>query len=346
MQTSSNDTFGCVPSPRHGCRRHAGRPPVWRRGVLLLALAALLTPLIASAATNWWNDDWQYRKAITMKLPAMAASAGAPSAVVLPIRLHAGIFSYFQDLQSGGADLRFVADNGTPLNYQLELLDPAAGLLVAWIEVPIKPGPSERPIWMYYGNVRATRIDEMALYDPDQTVVLRFAELQGLPRDATANRYDVTTSTARLGVPGVIGTGARLDGHSALRIAARPGLAVTANGGLSFAAWVQLDSDSPRAVLYSQAQGDRHLEIGVSGLKLYAEAANAGRTSRVESTAPLALGRWQHVAVSIGTETALYIDGAPAGNAATSGLPAVNGDVFIGALDEASHSGAFTGQDG
>ena len=34
---------------------------------------------------------------------------------------------YFPDLQPNGADLRFVADNGTPLNYQLELLDPAAG---------------------------------------------------------------------------------------------------------------------------------------------------------------------------------------------------------------------------
>src|SRR5271166_3648836 len=111
----------------------------------------------------------------------------------------------------------------------------------------------------------------MALYDPDQTVVLHFAESQGLPRDATANRYDATTSTARLGVPGVIGNGARLDGHAVVRITARPGLAAAANGGLSFAAWVRLDTESPRAVLYSQAQGDRHVEIGISGLKLYAE---------------------------------------------------------------------------
>jgi biopolymer transport protein ExbB len=298
---------------------------------------------MASAAGNWWNDDWQYRKALTVKLPAMPAVAAAPSSVVLPIRLHAGNFSYFQDLQSGGADLRFVAGDGTPLKYQIEMLDPAAGLLVAWIEVPIKAGVTEQPIWMYYGNSRATKPEEGGLYDADQVLVLHFGESQGAPRDATLNRYDATASNVQLGMPGLIGNGARLDGHGVIRIAARPGLAL-AGGGFSFAAWLRPDNDSPRAVLYSQTQGDRHLEIGLSGLKLYAEVANGSHTSRVESTAPLALGQWQHVAVSLGSDLALYIDGAPAGTAASGSLPSINGDVLIGALDEAAGSGAFTGQ--
>ncbi len=80
------------------------------------------------------------------------SATGTPAEVVLPIRLHAGDFSYFQDVQPSGADLRFLADDGTPLKYQLELLDPAAGLLVAWIEVPVKAGVTEQPVWMYYGN--------------------------------------------------------------------------------------------------------------------------------------------------------------------------------------------------
>ena len=311
--------------------------------IAVLALPVLLTPTSASAASSWWNADWQYRKAITLKLPTVAAGGAAP-AVVLPIRLHAGNFEYFQDLQPSGADLRFIADDGTSLNYQLELLDPAAGLLIAWIEVPVKAGAAEQAIWMYYGNPRAAQPDNTALYDADQVLVLHFAESQGLPRDATANRYDPAASSAQLGVPGVIGNGARLDGRSVVRIAARSGLAVAATGGLTFATWMRLDAESPRGVLYSQAQADRHVEIGVSGLKVYAQVTDGRRTSRVESTSAIALGRWQHIAVSIGTEIALYVDGAPAGSAASGGLPGISGDVLIGGLDDPRGAGGFTGQ--
>lgn len=122
-----------------------------RLGAVMVAIGLLLMPLRASAAGGWWNDDWQHRKALTLKLPAPPAAA-APLSVVLPIRLHAGNFTYFQDLQPGGTDLRFVADDGTPLRHQIEMLDPAAGLLVAWVEVPLKAGVTEQPICMYYGN--------------------------------------------------------------------------------------------------------------------------------------------------------------------------------------------------
>jgi biopolymer transport protein ExbB len=97
-------------------------------------------------------------------------------------------------------------------------------------------------------------------------------------------------------------------------------------------------------VLYSQSQDDRHLEIGVAGAKLYAQVTNGRHTNRVESTAPLTVGRWQHVAVSMGTEIALYIDGSSAGSAANGGLPAINGDVLIGALDDSGVAGGFTGE--
>jgi hypothetical protein len=70
------------------------------------------------------------------------------------------------------AELACASSPITTLNCQLELLDPAAGLLVACVEAPIKTGPSERPIWMYYGNSLANRTDGMGLYDSDQTVVL------------------------------------------------------------------------------------------------------------------------------------------------------------------------------
>jgi biopolymer transport protein ExbB len=306
-----------------------------------IALSALLAPLKASAAAAWWNSDWQYRKAITVRLPT--TTPGSASSMVLPVRLHAGNFGYFQDVQPSGADLRFISDDGTPLHYQIELLDPTAGLLVAWIETPVKAGATEQSIWMYYGNPRATAPESTALYDADQALVLHFADSQNPLRDATANRYDPAASSAQFGMPGVLGNGARFDGKSVVHIAARPGLALTETGGLAFAAWVRLDAESPSsAVLYSQAQADRRVEIGITGLKLYAQITDGRRVSRIESTKALSTGAWQHVAVSVGTEIALYLDGAPAGTVASGGLPAVGGDVQIGGLD--SGEGGLIGQ--
>ncbi len=308
-----------------------------------LGLAALLIPLTALAgAANWWNGDWQYRKALTVTLPG--ASTGTAAAVVMPIRLHAGNFEYFQDLQPGGADLRFIGADGTPLHHLIEVFDPAVGVLVVWVEVPVQPNGNDQVIWMYYGNPRATASQSTPRYDADQTLALHFAEPQGLPRDATMNRYDAGASTAQLAVPGVIGNGARLDGHGVVRIGARPGLSVDDKGGLAFAAWVRLDNESPRAVLYSQAQADRAIEIGVAGLKVYAEIRDGKRTSRIESTGALSAGAWHHVAVSLGTQIALYLDGSPSGSQPSGGLPAVSADVLIGGLDDPSGAGGLTGQ--
>ena len=337
-----------------GTQSRAARPASRKRRVaphvLLSSLSAaalmlctFFAPRVAQATTStWWNSDWQFRKAITIRLPE-AASGGAPAAIVLPIRLHPGNFGYFQDMQQNGADLRFIAADGTSLNYQLELLDPVAGLLVAWVEVPVRAG-TEQAIWMYYGNPKATQPDDTALYDADQTIVLHFAETQGPPRDATANRYDPAASDAELGVPGVIGNGVRLNGRSVVRIASRSGTGIATAGGLTFAAWERLDADAPQAILYSQTQADRHVEIGISGLKLYAEVVDGQRKSRVESTQAISLGRWQHIVASIGTELALYLDGAPAGNGPSGGLPSISGDVFIGGFDDPKGAGGFTGQ--
>ncbi len=333
MQTSVKESS----SRDRGCAR-----PAYLAAAAVMLVSALWAPGYAAAASSWWNPDWQFRKAITINLPT--PMSGAPGAIVVPIRLHPGNFQYFQDMQPSGADLRFIAGNGTPLNYQLEMFDPVAGLLIAWIQLPLKAAAAAAPIWMYYGNPHATQPDSTSVYDADQTLVLHFAESQGAPQDATANRYPVAASNLQLGVPGTIGNGGRLDGHGVVRIGAHPGTAIAEAGGLTFAAWVRLDADAPRAVLYSQSQADRHVEIGLSGLKLYAQVGDAKRSNRAESTQAVGLGRWQHVMVSIGTDIALYLDGAPVGGAPSGGLPAITGDVLIGGLDDNQGAGGFTGQ--
>lgn len=332
------DTRSCAnPHPRHA--RHRSRA---RTHAFFLSLIALLLLPLAAVAGGWWNGDWQFRKSITVQLPP--AAAGGASSVVIPIRLHAGNFGYFSDIQPNGADLRFISSDGNALNFQIELLDPVVGLLVAWVDVPVKATTPEQTIYMYYGNPKATAPDAAHLYDADQVLVLHFGESQGAPRDATAYHYDAAASTAFLGTPGVIGNGARFDGHDMVRIPERPALSIAENGSLTFSAWIQVDEATPRSVLYSQQQKDRHVEVGISGPKLYAEIADGKRINRVESANPLPTPGWHHVAASIGNQIALYVDGAVAGSGSSGGLPAVNGEVLIGGLGDPAGTGGFKGQ--
>ncbi len=310
-------------APRPGSARTQSLP-----AAMLLVLAALLVPALAQAATAWWNGDWHFRKAITLRLPP--AEGGAAASVVVPVRLHAGNFAYFADLQPSGADVRFVGADGTPLRHQLELIDATRGLLIAWVQVPVKAGAPEQTVWMYYGNEHAAAADSSAVWDPDQVLVLHFAETSGAARDATANHLDASASSVRLGVPGAIGNGAHFDGQSVVRIAERPALAVSPNGGFAYASWVKLDAGAPQGLLYSQSQGASRVEIGIADAKLYALLVDGARTNRFEATLPLRAGSWQHVAVSIGKDIALYVNGAAAGVTPSGGLPSVSGDVLIG----------------
>jgi biopolymer transport protein ExbB len=298
-------------------------------------------PSAILAATSWWNGEWQDRKAITIALPVSDASGTAPT-VVLPIRLHAGNFEYFQDLQPQGADVRFTAADGSPLKHHIESIDALVGLMVAWVEVPVKKDEPVQTIWMYYANPHAGAPSLESVYDADQELVLHFAEALGAtPRDATANHNDPAASAVQLGVSGAIGNGAHFDGHGSLRIAARPALGLAPDSGLTFATWVKLDRTSVGGVLYFQGQGDSHVEIGLADTKLYADLEDHKHTTRVEGTIAVIPGEWHSIAVSIGKDTALYVDGMPAGTGPSGILPQLNADILIGARDD--QGGAILG---
>lgn len=308
--------------------------------VLALQLFMAIVLFTSSAASAWWNESWQFRKQITVSLPeSLAAGADPGASVVLPVRLHAGNFTFFQDLLQDGADLRFLAeDDRTPLRHRVELLDPTAGLLIAWVEVPVA-GNARRAIWLYYGNPRAPSGPDDAIYDADTTLVFQFGEATGLPRDATGYGHHASASRATLGVAGAIGNGASFDGSGGIRLATTPALATT-SGALTVAGWVRVDSEAPRALLYKQQQDERRVAVGVDNGKVFIELTDGDRRERLETARALSRGRWQHVVATLGPELLLYVDGVESARAASGGLPLVAGEVYLGG-EAASDSAAL-----
>ncbi len=286
-------------------------------------LLFLVAPALAHA---WWDEDWAYRKRLT--LDTSAAGAGTQSAVsdaVVLVRLHTGNFP-FLDAREDGGDVRFVAaDDQTPLTHHVESWDSINELALVWVRVPqVAPGASGQSLWMYFGNPQAARADSRGgTYDPAQTLVLHFDG--GGVADASGHANAIVESTAVLLPQGPIDGAARFDGNARIHVAASPSLASAE--GWTFSAWVRIDGPQTGAVLFTQGQGGAAVQVAIEGGTLMARAGSAQARAERE----LAPGSWHHVAVTLGAgRLSLFVDGAAAG-AVDAPTPALAGDVVIGA---------------
>ena len=292
----------------------------------LLALGlALLCLLFTTSSQAAWNADWTKRVKIGLNTAAdgLSLQAGV-DAVPLLIRLHTGNFS-FVDAKPDGTDLRFIAnDDKTPLKFHIEKFDGLNELALVWVELPkLAPGTNADYIWLYYGNANAPAAsDSKTFYDAGQALVYHFGDAQPVPQDATANANNAATSTAKVGVAGLIGGDAAFDGSAQIQINASPSLKVGANGAtVSF--WLK-PQDLGDATLFAQ-QGVGGLRLALQGGKLVAQSGASTATSSV----PLVAGAWQHVAVVVKDGLTIYVKGDEAGKA-SGGVGAADGAATIG----------------
>ena len=299
--------------------------------VLLLAVLLGALPGIANA---WWQNDWSYRKAITIDASPKGANLNE-SAGRLPvlIRLHSGIFQ-FDGLAENGADIRFVAaDDKTPLSYHIEQYDPVLGVALIWVDIPgIKAGTAQS-IWMYYGNKKAQDGGKPAdTFDADYTLVYHFDGASGKPpADATAYANNAPAASVRTIEDGIVGKGVRFDGNGSITLPASPSLSVTAAGALTFSAWVKPSALAPNALLYSRRDGANALLIGLDNGVPFVQVDTAGVPLRTPAAAPVAANQWTHLAVTAdGRSLTVYVNGKQAAQVAAT-LPALSGAAVIGA---------------
>jgi biopolymer transport protein ExbB len=296
--------------------------------VLLVSAAALLLPGLAQA---WWNGDWGYRKRIVVGADAAGIKESAAELAV-PVRLHTGNF-IFADMKPDGADLRFVAaDDRTPLKHHIEKLDAAAEIAIVWVQVPkVAAGPTAESFWMYYGNPKAVPTeDAAATYGRSQTLVLHFNEKDGMPRDQTAYANHAARFSGTPGVPGVIDTGVQLTPGGSIVIPGSPANRVASAKGFSFATWIRLDAAEGDGAIFTQLEGGKGIEIGVSGDQLRVRLSAGQRTGEIARAGQLTVGKWHHLAVTLADEMKVYIDGQQTGSVPAS-VPDLGGDLVIGA---------------
>ena len=299
------------------------------RILLLTCLLILGWVPAAHADTSWWNQDFSFRKAITIDTTAKGGNVTtAVGRTPLLVRLHSGNFT-FDGVSESGADVRFVAaDDKTPLNFQIESFDPVLGVALIWVDVPQVAADSQQQIWMYYGNAKAQGGEKAgAVFDADYAAVYHFEEPAGTPpHDATAYGNNAVGNDIA-GVDGIVGKSARFDGSKIVTLPGSVSMNVAEGGTFTFSTWIKLDAVADgRALVYARRQGEQKLLIGLDHGVPFVQTGDA--TSAAGE--PIKAGAWTHLAVTAaGDDIELYVDGKPYAKLAAK-LPAMTSQATLG----------------
>jgi len=291
-----------------------------RFGFLLVAL--LMMPALAQA---WWNDDWGYRKKISIDTQKLQQDGvKIPGDSLALVRLHTGNFGFFADLGEGGKALRFMSgDDLTPLKFYIEKIDAVNEMVLVWVKLPADFAKAdESAIWMYYGNPKAVDAQDAAgIFDVAQSVAYHFEA--GPVKDSTAYAIQPAAATSTVLEGGAVGDAAAFDGKQSVRIAATPSLQMTTDPGWTVSAWVKIDQAQKEGVLF---QRDK-LSLSVRGQSPVLQVAG----KEFVSPTGLNLAAWQLVAVTATPSGfTLYVDGKAVGSLPAS-LSVLDGDISVGA---------------
>ena len=295
---------------------------------LFIAFLICLGFVLPATAQAWWQDDWHYRKQISVDTtPQGAAINQTLGRTALLVRLHTGNFT-FDGVKEDGSDLRFIAaDDKTVLNHQIESFDPLMGMALIWVDVPAISGGQRQDIWMYYGNQKAPATGNGQLtFDPNFTALYHFDGANGTPaKDPTAYGNTAQSATGA-SIDGVMGRALQFSGQPLL-LPASPSLQHNTGSAFTFSAWLRVDQANGEQLLLARREGANSLLLGLNQGMPFVEIDG----QRAVSTQPLNPGQWQHLALTAeGNKVSLYVNGRESASLAVA-MPAFNSLMAIGA---------------
>jgi hypothetical protein len=100
-----------------------------------------------TAEATWWNDQWSYRKALTINSDQVAGDL-----VDFPMLVSLTDTDLGAHAQEDGDDFIFVDREGNKLKHEIESYASSTGVLVAWVKIPSLSSTDDTDIFMYYGN--------------------------------------------------------------------------------------------------------------------------------------------------------------------------------------------------
>ena len=240
---------------------------------------------------------------------------------------------------SNGYDIQFFADEaGTiKLNWEIEEYDSSAGILIAWVKVPIVSHSTNTIFYMQYGDTTVSTFQggsTGSVWDSNFMMVLHFPNGTLLSaNDATTNGNNGVLNGATAN-PGVVNGSANFAASGTNYIQVPSSTMLDSNAG-TWSSWIKTTvNDVHNEYIWGRVDGGG----SANGLMAYlhdgciciAMKPNTAFTAwSINSSTVIADGNWHHLAIvfNSGGTCTLYIDGTVNGTV-TSGLWNFNNQVF------------------
>lgn len=315
----------------------------------LLILALVLLPLFAAAADQTAYPDWKHSGRMMVlttpdgaNLPAAARLDGFP----LLVRLQRDWFDFTQ-AKADGADLRFslvTATGATPLAYQIEDWDAAAGTASIWVRIPTITGNARQELRVQWGEPDAVSESNGAAVFNDSNGYLNVWHLNDSMLDAVGTltlKDQGTTATT-----GMIGRARNFAGKQGLFGGETIGHFPTDAEPHSSEAWVRATATNGNILAWGneKAQGKVVMQFA-SPPHIRVDAYFSGGNATGLSTLPMA--QWLHVVHTYSEGRAhVYVNGVRDNEPGKGGPMALkkparlwiggwyNNYTFVGDIDE------------
>jgi uncharacterized protein (TIGR02145 family) len=131
---------------------------------------------------TWWNDAWQFRKALTINSSQVAGDLSD-----FPVLVSFTDTDLIGHAQVDGDDFVFIDKEGNKLSHEIEKYASSTGELIAWVKISELSSTVDSDIYLYYGNAGISNQEDVEnVWDDD------FKLIQHLEETASSTRYDST----------------------------------------------------------------------------------------------------------------------------------------------------------
>ena len=273
---------------------------------LITGMTVLMT-LLATARAGY--DGWRHSGSIwiltTPEGADMPATATEENFPVL-VRLNQEGFD-FSKAKAGGEDIRFADAAGTPLAYQIEEWDAAAGAASVWVRIPVIKGNAHQEIKMFWGKADAVSESKgNAVFNESNGYLCVFHMADPVMDEGGALEAKDTGTTSSTGV---IGKSRRFDSGKGINCGETITTFPTGSNPHSSEVWFKAEKTNTHPFAWGNEQGQGKVTM-IFASPPHIKMDCYFSSGSVESKTPLAMSRWIHVVHTFKDgESRLYVNG-------------------------------------
>jgi MSHA biogenesis protein MshQ len=280
--------------------------------LIMVFVFGIIGPSPTRADPGWYDNDWGYRKKITIN---SANVSGSDNLTDFPVLISITDTDLITKALANGDDIVFTAgDEVTRRSHEIESYNATTGELQAWLRIPVLSPTTDTEIYMYYGNAGASNSENATdVWNSNYKMVQHMEEASGTNiGDSTSNSNNGTAvNSPTLGASGKVDGAIGFVGSSAQYVNCGNASSLDITGNITVEAWIYTDSSNTNKGIVTKYQG--------TAPSYYLLFDGTGHIDFVIQSSPLTLradagtpstGNWHYVVgVYDESKVRIYLDG-------------------------------------